>query len=103
MVEYLDLRRLYSAPGGSDVQQIKVALRKDNSFKHECEYRFVIRVRDHRNDLTGINSEVIDLKRIGMKVICHPRMAAWKKKNVQRLLDDHDLESAYEESVITLR
>lgn len=103
MVEYLDLRKLYSAPGNSDVQQIKVALRKDYSFKHECEYRFVIRVRDHRNDLTGINSEIIDLKKIGMKVICHPRMAAWKKKNVQRLLEDHDLKNAYDESVITLR
>ena len=103
MVEYLDLRKLYSATRDSDVQQIKVALRKDNSFKHECEYRFVIRVKDHRNDLTGINSEAIDLKKIGMKVVCHPRMAEWKKRNVRRLLEQHNLGMAYEESVIMLR
>lgn len=103
MVEYIELRNLYSSAGVSALERKKVALRKDSSFKHECEFRFVIRVRDHRNELKGINSDSIDLKKIGMKVVCHPRMAAWKKKNIERMLDEHGLTDAYEESIIMLR
>ena len=102
-VEYLNLNTLYTTRSGDDVQQTKVALRKDNSFKHECEFRFVIRLKDHRNDLPGIDSEILDLKRLGMKVVCHPRMPAWKKQNIKTLLEQHDLRNAYQDSSIMLR
>jgi hypothetical protein len=103
MVEYLDLNKMYAGPDSTEVQQTKVALRKDSSFKHECEFRFVVRVKDHRNDLAGIDSEALDLQQLGMKVVCHPRMVEWKKRNIKTLLDHFGISNAYEESIITLR
>jgi hypothetical protein len=102
MVEYLDLNKMYKGPT-LKVQQMKVALRKDSSFKHECEFRFVVQLRDHHNELTGFDSEPIDLHQLGMKVVCHPRMAQWKRGNIKTLLEQCGLENAYEESIITLR
>jgi hypothetical protein len=103
MVEYLDLNKLFILPSGNDVQQIKVALRKDHSFNHECEFRFVLRMKDHRNELSGIESAPLDFRQLGMKVVCHPRMSAWKRQNIKTLLSEYQLESAYQESTIVLR
>jgi hypothetical protein len=81
----------------------KVALRKDNSFKHECEFRAVVRINDHHNEYAGIDSIPVNLKSLKMKVVCHPRMAAWKKENIKILLQEAGIRSAYEESLIRLR
>jgi hypothetical protein len=98
---YQDFSTLYKKTADSKVG--KVALRKDTSFTHESEFRFVVRTKDHHQDSAGINSLPLDLARVGMKVICHPRMAAWKKKNVQNLLADVGLANVMQESSIRLR
>ncbi len=98
---YQDFSTLYKKTADSKVG--KVALRKDTSFTHESEFRFVVRTKDHHQDSAGINSLPLDLTRVGMKVICHPRMAAWKKKNVQNLLADVGLANVMQESSIRLR
>jgi Protein of unknown function (DUF2971) len=87
----------------SDKKVGKVALRKDHSFTHESEFRFVVRTRDHHLDIAGIDSLPLDLTRLGMKVICHPRMAAWKKKNIKNLLEGAGLANVMQESSIRLR
>lgn len=70
----------------SDNKTGKVALRKDTSFQHESEFRFVVRTKDHHQNITGIDSLPLNLARLNIKVVCHPKMAAWKKKNIEHLL-----------------
>jgi hypothetical protein len=81
----------------------KVALRKDKSFSHEKEFRFVIRTNTHRTEYTGIDSEPINLKSLGWNIICHPRMTAWKKENIKGLLKAEGMHAALIPSQILLR
>ncbi|MFM9839053.1 MAG: DUF2971 domain-containing protein [Cyclobacteriaceae bacterium] len=98
---YQDFSTIYK--NTSDKKVGKVALRKDHSFTHESEFRFVVRTKDHHLDIAGIDSLPLDLKGLGMQVICHPRMAAWKKKNIKNLLASAGLTNAMQESSIRLR
>jgi hypothetical protein len=81
----------------------KVALRKDSSFSHEKEFRFVVRSSGNNNDLIGIDSKPMQLTKLGLKVVCHPRMASWKKNNIQNILREASLRDAFQESEIKLR
>lgn len=101
LVTYQDFREIYSKPEGEKIA--KVALRKDSSFSHEREFRFVIRTKDHHNEIAGMDSMPIELSKLGLQVICHPRMAEWKKTNVRNLLARHNLKDALTESEIHLR
>jgi hypothetical protein len=81
----------------------KVALRKDSSFSHEQEFRFVLRTHADNSEMTGIDSLPLDIHKLGLKVVCHPRMNSWKKANIRSLLESHGLKNAFEESEILLR
>lgn len=81
----------------------KVALRKDKSFVHEKEIRFVVKVKEIKDKLAGINSIKLKLNDLNMKVVCHPKMSIWKKKNIKQILSDAKLATCYEESEIVLR
>jgi hypothetical protein len=98
---YQDFKTIYK--NTADEKVGKVALRKDHSFQHESEFRFVVRTNDHHLDLTGIDSLPLDLARVGLQVICHPRMSSWKKANVQNLLKASGVANAMQESAIRLR
>ncbi len=98
---YQDFKNIYNST--TDKKVGKVALRKDHSFSHESEFRFVVRTKDHHLAIAGIDSHPLSLKNLGMQVICHPRMATWKKKNVQNLLADAGLPNAWQQSSIRLR
>ncbi|MFN9329382.1 MAG: hypothetical protein ACK576_08890 [Cyclobacteriaceae bacterium] len=100
-VSYQNLTNVYRATQNNSVG--RVALRKDSSFKHESEFRFVVRVNDHHNAHTGLDSQPLALHQLNMKVICHPRMPRWKKENIRQLLRQAQLEHAFEESAIRLR
>lgn len=100
-VLYQDFSTIYQRT--SDKKVGKVALRKDSSFQHESEFRFVVRTKDQHLNINGINSVKLDLAKLNMKVICHPRMAAWKKKNVETLLEAAGLLDTLLESAIKLR
>lgn len=100
-VLYQDFSTVYQRT--SDRKVGKVALRKDSSFQHESEFRFVVRTKDHHLNISGINSQKLDLAKLNMKVICHPRMTAWKKKNVESLLKTAGLLDTLQESAIKLR
>lgn len=102
-VNYQDFRNTdpYSTNELSKVQ--KRALRKDVSFIHENEIRFVIKKTKPENKLMILNSKKIDLNELKMNVICHPRMLDWKKKNIKKLLEEVHLSKSYVESEIVLR
>lgn len=101
LVTYQDFQEIYSKPTGGKVA--KVALRKDVSYSHEREFRFVVRTKDHHSEITGFESLPIDLSKLDMKVICHPRMPEWKKENIKTLLAIHQLRDVFAESDIRLR
>lgn len=81
----------------------KVALRKDVSFSHEKEIRFVVKVKDIKNSNTGINSNQLKLNDLDLKIVCHPKMTAWKMENIKQILKDARLSASYEVSKIILR
>lgn len=102
-VEYQDFKTTSPYAENAPAKIGKVALRKDTSFSHEKEIRFVIRTRDKTNLITGINSKPITLKDLEMKIVCHPRMEKWKKENVNQILKNSKLSSSFSDSEITLR
>ena len=102
LVTYQDFTKV-SPYESNSLKTGKVALRKDKSFSHEKEFRFVIRTNTHRTEYTGIDSEPINLKRLGLNIICHPRMTAWKKENIKGLLKGEGMHTSLIPSQILLR
>lgn len=98
---YQDFKNIYKDTNDNKVG--KVALRKDHSFAHESEFRFVVRTKDHQLAISGFDSQPLNLKTLGMQVICHPRMPEWKKRNVKNLLEAVGLTKALQTSAIRLR
>ena len=81
----------------------KIALRKDESYKHEEEFRFVIRTKKEADDIESFVSIIDDLNTLNIKVVCHPLMAEWKRNNIKQILDDAGLSKAFTLSEIRLR
>jgi hypothetical protein len=103
LVDYQDFTKVNPFQTNSALKTGKVALRKDKSFSHEKEFRFVIRTNTHKTEYTGIDSAPINLKRLGLQVVCHPRMPAWKKENIRGLLKVEGMHNALAPSQIQLR
>lgn len=103
MVDYQDFKQTDPFSANSLKKIKKVALRKDTSFKHEQELRFIVKVSENPKMVTGINSEPIELNNLRMKVVCHPRMESWKMKNIKKFLETAGLTDVYSESEIKLR
>jgi len=103
-VEYQDFRNQNPYSENRLSKLGKVSLRKDVSFSHEKEIRFVIKSNADKNELKlGIKSEPLNLKELNIKIVCHPRMADWKKENIAELLKGMKLSGVYAESEIKLR
>lgn len=103
-VNYQDFQDDDPYPGSELHKLKKVSLRKDLSFTHEAEIRFVVKTDEETIASTaGINSEKLDLKEVNLSVVCHPRMADWKKNNIRQLMKSIRLVSRYKESEISLR
>jgi len=81
----------------------KVSLRKDVSFSHEKEIRFVVKTNKYKSQIIGIDTEPINLKELDLKVVCHPRMVEWKKNNIKQILTDARLSDSFLDSEIRLR
>ncbi len=82
---------------------LKVGLRKDVSYRHEEEFRFVIRTKKGEEAMPSIYSRIENLADLNMKVICHPAMPGWKRENIMQMLRDENLERAFALSAISLR
>lgn len=81
----------------------KIALRKDESYKHEEEFRFVIRTKKEAGEIDSFVSVIDDINKLKFNVVCHPLMAEWKSNNIKQMLADANLESAFTLSEIRLR
>ncbi len=103
-VEYQDFRNKNLYPENGLSKLGKVSLRKDVSFSHEKEIRFVLKIKNYADDLKlGINSEPLDFEELDIKIVCHPKMDSWKRNNIIHLLREINLFKAYEHSEIRLR
>lgn len=102
-VHYQDFKTIDAYEDSVNLKVPKVALRKDESYKHEEEYRFVIRKKNGPGLIPSFSSIVNDLESLSMRVICHPQMELWKRNNVIQLLNEAGLTKAIKESEIRLR
>jgi hypothetical protein len=64
---YQDFKNIYKST--TDKKVGKVALRKDHSFSHESEFRFVVRTKNHHLAIAGIDSQPLNLKNLSVQVI----------------------------------
>lgn len=81
----------------------RVALRKDLSYKHEEEFRFVIRTTKDSEEQDAFTSVIDNFRALNLKVVCHPLMAEWKRDNIQQILKDAGQGKAFSLSEIRLR
>jgi len=100
-VNYQDFKTIDAEDESAAVP--KVALRKDVSYKHEEEFRFVIRTKKDDAEKDSFTSVIEDFSSLKMKVVCHPLMAEWKRNNIQQILNDASLSRAFTLSEIRLR
>lgn len=101
-VNYFNYRKHDPYMNYSSDQEL-VALKKDISFSHEKEIRFVVKKDNRNKPNTIIKSEQINLKKLNLKVVCHPKMQEWKKNNIMQILKKEKLASCFLESEISLR
>ena len=100
-VDYQDFKTIDAEDDSATVP--KVALRKDISYKHEEEFRFVIRTKNGAEAEESFTSRIEDLGTMNLKVVCHPLMPKWKRDNIMQMLNDAKLEKAFSLSEIRLR
>jgi hypothetical protein len=81
------------------------ALKKDLSFEHEKEYRFLIYASPsyaRRNHLT-FAVKLDNFARLPFEVITHPMMEDWKRENISDLLRRYEVNFRLQPSDILLR
>jgi len=100
-VIYQDFKTINAEDESSIVP--KIALRKDESYKHEEEFRFVVRTKSDSEESESFTSTILNLSSLKMKVVCHPLMAEWKRDNIKQILDDAGQSKAFTLSEIRLR
>jgi hypothetical protein len=103
-VEYLPLNPFDSS---LPLQKRKYAsFKKDLSYKHEQEYRFLIYANQQmaydENDIKFYRLP-IDLEKIDLEIICHPLMLQWKRNNIRKLLEKFKRNIIVSKSSIYLR
>lgn len=64
------------------------AMKKDESYRHEQEYRFLISALPLWISQSGIDffRFKLDFKKLQFNVVCHPLMEDWKIKNIEKLV-----------------
>jgi hypothetical protein len=102
-VKYQDFRYKDSCENDRLSEIEKVTLRKDISFSHEKEIRFVVQTNKYRGQITAIDTETINLRELDIKVVCHPKMAQWKINNIKQLLKGARIADSFLDSEIKLR
>lgn len=100
-VVYQDFKKI--DPDDETAMVPRVGLRKDESYKHEEEFRFVIRTKKDSEEKAAFASVINDLSSLNMKVVCHPLMPEWKRNNIQQILNDANLGKVFLLSEIRLR
>ena len=79
------------------------AYKKDISYKHEQEYRFVIVTEKLDETKVGYEFPIRNFKYLDFKIRPHPQMQDWKVKNIKRMMRMMKCEDKFVESTIKLR
>ena len=79
------------------------AYKKDISYKHEQEYRFVIVTEQLDETKVGYEFPIRNFKYLDFKIRPHPQMQDWKVKNIKRMMRMMKCEDKFVESTIKLR
>lgn len=80
------------------------AFRKDSSYKHEQEFRFVVTVSPHekgRCDYFELLLENID--KDSFEVLANPYMEGWKYKNIRKFLEPYGIAHRLSQSVLKVK
>jgi hypothetical protein len=103
-VSYQDFSNLNSDSEEYLTKMGKIGLRKDLSFSHEKEVRFIVKNEfNSKENIKGIESIPLNFNDVGLQVISHPKMSNWKKDNIKKLLASKKLKGTFQESEIKLR
>lgn len=65
-----------------------VAHKKDESYSHEREFRFVIYPNVIDESLFGIGLEIPNLKKLKFHIVANPHMPDWQFENLKKLLKE---------------
>ena len=75
------------------------ALKKDNSYSHENEFRFIIAVPgDMIDKFDHIVIPITSLTNLNFEILASPFMQNWKLKNLAKLLSKYELEGKLKQS-----
>lgn len=103
-VSYQDFRNTNQNLDDSLTKLGIIGLRKDLSFSHEKEVRFIVKKElNSKENTVGIESIPLNFNDIDLKIISHPKMSNWKKDNIKKLLKSKKLGNVFSESEIKLR
>jgi|ERR1017187_2898431 hypothetical protein len=81
----------------------RVGLRKEKSYEHEKEVRFVINLRNIEPENLIINLPMDDFNFNRLQIISHPKMKHWQFENLKWILKNESLDKFLKQSVIKLR
>ena len=76
---------------------------KDMSYKHEEEFRFLVKQKDDCKTYDFFELVVKNLKQIDFQVLTHPYMETWKYSNIYNILKSQGLEKNLTKSQIPTR
>jgi hypothetical protein len=79
-----------------------VGFLKDDSFRHEQEFRFMAE-RNANDDTLDYELCLGDLKKIDFAIISHPKMEEWKIRNILNVLSCYELTEKFQPSELTLK
>ena len=97
VVEYADL-----SSANHPVDENCTGFLKDDSFRHEQEFRFMAE-RKTDDDELGYELCLGDLKQIDFRIISHPKMEEWKIRNILNVLSCYDLSEKFLPSALALK
>ncbi len=104
LVEYLPLNPF--DPNLPKQKRKFAAFKKDESFKHEQEYRLLIYIHPNwykEDNIPEFFKLKIDFKKLHFNIICHPLMEKWKKNNVESLVKKYSESFSVNRSQILLK
>lgn len=80
------------------------AFRKDSSYKHEQEFRFVATInRRHKGKYFYFELLLSDIDKESFQVLANPYMEVWKFDNIKKFLEPYRLEHRLSQSVLKVK
>jgi hypothetical protein len=101
-VKYLSFKSIKPYEANSEFSS-KIGLRKESSYEHEKEFRFVMNTTHIDASVKSIRLKLSDVTPKVISIFTHPRMAEWKKENLKKILKESGMEKKLYNSEIRLR